>query len=122
MEKLTEKEESIMQIFWEIKKGFVKDVIAKIEGKKPPYNTVSSIVRILAKKKYIGHKQYGNTYEYFPIIKKKDYGKSMFKSMFQNYFDGSYKKIASFIAKENKLSKNETEELLKIINESENKS
>ena len=40
MEPLTKREEEIMQIFWDLKKGFVKDVIAKLPGK-PPYNTIS---------------------------------------------------------------------------------
>lgn len=115
MEKLTQKEEEIMQILWKIQKGFVKDVINELEGEKPPYNTVSSLVRILVKKEYVGFTQYGNTYEYYPIVEKKDYRKSIFTRMLQNYFDGSYKNVASFMAKEGEIGKSDIDELLKII-------
>jgi len=121
METLTKKEEEVMQILWEIEKGFVKDIIKEMQGEKPPYNTVSSIVRILAKKGFVDFNQYGNTYEYFPIIEKKDYRKKIFGSMLNNYFDSSYKKIVSFLAQEKDLDEEQAAEILKIIEESENK-
>ena len=80
MDALTKREEEIMQVFWDINKGFVKDIIAKLSGN-PPYNTISSIVRILEKKGYLKYKQYGNTYEYSAKISKKRYRKQIFKSM-----------------------------------------
>ncbi len=90
MESLTKREEEIMQIFWKIKKGFVKDVIAELPDN-PPYNTVSSVVRILAKKGFLKYKQYGNTYEYSPKISKQKYRKHIFKNVMSDYFDNSYK-------------------------------
>jgi len=118
MEDLTKKEEEVMQKLWSLKKAFVKDIVAEFSGKKPPYNTISSVVRILVKKGFVDFKQYGNTYEYFPKVTKKSYRKSMFKSMMANYFDGSMEKVVSFMAKENKIDEAETEELLKIIENS----
>ena len=119
METLTKREEEIMQIIWKVKKGFVKDFIEKIKGEKPPYNTVSSIVRILVKKGFVDYKQYGNTYEYFPKISKKKYRKYMFKQVFSNYFDGSYEKVVSYMAKDKNLGKEEVESILKIIEDSD---
>ncbi len=121
MEDLTKREEEVMQLLWALKKAFVKDIIAEFSGKKPPYNTISSVVRILVKKGFVGFKQYGNTYEYFPKITKKSYRKAMFKNLMSDYFDGSMQKVVSFMAKENKIDKAETEELLKIIEKSEKK-
>ena len=66
MEELTKAEERIMQLFWKLKKAFVKDVIEQIsDDPKPPYNTISSVVRILVTKGYLNYKAYGKTYEYF---------------------------------------------------------
>ncbi len=121
METLTKKEENVMQILWNLKKGFVKDIIEEMTGDKPPYNTVSSIVRILVKKDFVGFKQYGNTYEYFSKISKSKYRKYVFKKMMLNYFDGSYQKVVSFMAKENNLEEKDIDEMLKIIEESEKK-
>ena len=118
MEALTKREEEIMQIFWEIKKGFVKDVIEKLSDK-APYNTISSVVRILEKKGFLKYKQYGNTYEYSAKISKKKYRKQIFKSFMTNYFDNSYQKVVSYMIKENKLEEKDIEAMMKMIEENE---
>jgi len=118
MESLTKREEEIMQIFWEIKKGFVKDIIAKLPDN-PPYNTISSVVRILEKKGFLKYKQYGNTYEYSAKISKKRYRNQVFKSVMADYFDNSYQKIVSYMVKENKLDEKDIEEMMKLINKNE---
>lgn len=118
MEELTKREEEIMQIFWDIKKGFVKDVISKLPDN-PPYNTISSVVRILEKKGFVKYKQYGNTYEYSAKISKKKYKKQLMKAVMADYFDNSYKKMVSFMVKENKLDEKDIEEMMKLIDKNE---
>ncbi len=120
MERLTKREEEIMHIFWKIKKGFVKDIISELPDN-PPYNTISSIVRILEKKGYLKYKQYGNTYEYSPKISKRRYTKKVFKNFLTNYFDNSYKNVVSFMVKENKLNEKDIEEMMEIIEQNKNK-
>ena len=115
MEKLTVKEEEIMQILWEIERGLVNDVIARFPDPKPPYTTVSSVVRRLEKKGFVGYKAYGKTHEYFPLITKKDYRKRTFRHLLQNYFDNSVESIVSFIVKEENLSKDDINDLNKLI-------
>ena len=114
---LTRAEEEVMQILWEIEKGMVHDVLAKFPEPKPAYNTVSTIIRILEQKGYAGHKAYGRTHEYFPVISKTAYTKSSFKGFMTNYFGNSYKSLASFFASEGKLSIRELEEIQKTIDE-----
>lgn len=118
MEELTKAEERIMQVFWKLQKAFVKDVIEELdEEPKPPYNTISSIVRILEKKGYLSFKAYGKTYEYFPAVDKETYGKQSFQKFFSNYFDNSATNLLSFMVKEEKLSVADLEEIKKIINQ-----
>ena len=113
---LTKAEEQVMQVLWELKKGFVKDVIDKLPGKsKPAYNTVSTIIRILEKKGFIGHTDYGKTYEYYPLISKPEYTKHFMGSFMKNYFSNSYKHLVSFFTNENNLSLAELEELKKLM-------
>ncbi len=116
METLTKKEEAIMQILWKLKRGVVHDIIDKLPEPKPPYNTISSIVRILESKGFVGYKAYGRTHEYFPVISKADYRKFTFKRMISNYFDGSYEQVVSFIIseEENKISEQDAKELQKL--------
>lgn len=116
MEELTKAEERIMQVIWKLQKAFVKDIIDELdEEPKPPYNTISSIVRLLDKKGYISYKAYGKTYEYFPTITKEDYTKTTFSKMFSGYFDSSPASLLSFMVKEEKLSAADIAELRALI-------
>ena len=114
---LTRAEEEVMQILWEIEKGMVHDLLEKFPDPKPAYNTVSTIIRILEQKGFVGHKAYGRTHEYFPVISKTAYTKSSFRGFMTNYFGNSYKSLASFFATEGKLSMRELEEIQKTIDE-----
>ncbi|MBN1180683.1 MAG: BlaI/MecI/CopY family transcriptional regulator [Bacteroidales bacterium] len=122
MKKLTNAEEDVMQILWDIGKGFVKDVIDKMPDPKPPYNTVSTVIRILEKKDFISHTQYGNTYEYYPVVSREDYAKVHFNGFLSNYFNNSFPKMAAFFARENNLSMKELEEIIRLTEEELKKS
>jgi predicted transcriptional regulator len=115
MKQLTKAEEQVMQILWEIKKGFVKDILEKMPNPKPAYNTVSTIVRILEKKEFVGYTAYGKTHEYYPLVEKNAYRSFYLKSMLSTYFGGSFERLVSFFAKDNDLDIHEMEELLKNV-------
>lgn len=115
MEELTKKEEEIMLIFWQLEKAFVKEVIGELGEPKPPYNTISSIVRILDRKGYLGFTKYGNTYQYFPKISKEEYRKKFMKKVMKGYFDNSPASLLSFMVNEEKLNEEEVAALKKII-------
>lgn len=104
-----------MQILWRVKKGFVKDIIEQLPQPKPPYNTISSVVRILEQKGLVGHKAYGKTHEYYPLVSKTAYKQFAFKKMMMNYFDNSLEEVVSFIVKEERLTEGDKKEILKII-------
>ncbi len=84
---------------------------------KPAYNTVSTIVRILEKKGFVGYKAYGNTHEYFPLIDKSEYTKKFLNYVVKDYFSNSYKQLVSFFADKENLSIEEMEEIRKMIDE-----
>ena len=119
MKKLTRKEEEVMKILWKLEKAFVKDIVDQYDEPKPHYNTVSSLVRLLQDKGIIGFTQYGNTYEYFPLMTKEEYRKTFMKQVVSDYFDNSYKSAVAFFVKEKGLSPTELEELIKLIKEQE---
>jgi predicted transcriptional regulator len=115
MQKLTNKEEEIMQILWKLNKAFVKDVMSEIIEDQPHYNTLSTIIRNLEEKGFVSHNAYGNTHQYFPIIKMEDYRKRFMNSAIETYFNSSYKNMVSFFAKEEKISAEELREILAMI-------
>lgn len=112
MKELTKAEDQIMQLLWELEKAFVKDIIEKIPEPKPAYNTVSTIIRILEKKGFVGHNAYGKTHEYFPLISRKDYTQTYMRNFMRNYFSGSFQEMVSFFAKEDKMSLSDLDELM----------
>lgn len=91
MKELTKAEEQVMQILWQIKRGFVRDILEKMPEPRPAYNTVSTIVRILEKKGFVSYKTYGNTHEYYPLIEKKDYSNFFLKNFIGGYFGGHFR-------------------------------
>ena len=115
MQKLTNKEEEIMQILWKLKKAFVKDVLSEITEEKPHYNTLSTIIRNLEDKGFVSHDAFGNTHQYFPIVKMEDYRKRFMNTAIDTYFDSSYKNMVSFFAKEEKITAKELREILEMI-------
>ena len=112
MKELTKAEEEIMQVLWDLDAAFVKDIISKLPEPKPAYNTVSTIVRILEQKGFVGHEAHGKSHQYHPLITKEAYTRSFMKGFVKRYFSGSYQQMVSFFTKEDNLSLAELEELL----------
>lgn len=115
MEKLTNKEEEVMQILWQLQKGFVNDILEKMPEPKPHYNTLSTIVRLLEDKGFVNHKSYGKSHQYFPVISLESYRNTFVKDSIKKYFGNSISNMVNFFVKDDKLSDNEIKELLEII-------
>jgi len=120
MDKLTNKEEEILQALWKLKKAFVKEIVAVLPEPKPHYNTISTIIRNMEDKGYVDYVAFGKTHQYFPSISKEEYRKKYMSKTITNYFENSYKDAVSFFAKEEKISVNELKEIINLI-ESKNK-
>jgi predicted transcriptional regulator len=115
MQKLAKREEQIMQACWHLGKAFIKEIIAELPDPKPHYNSVATMVRILEDKGFLGHESFGNTFRYYPIVSKEDYQKHAFGDIVKQYFNNSYPSMLAYFAKEQKLSKDELDEILEII-------
>jgi len=115
MEKLTKKEEEVMQILWKLKKAFVKDIVAEYPDQKPHYNTISSLIRVLQEKEVVGYTAYGNTYQYFPLLKKEAYRKIYMKEIVSEYFDNSFSTAIAAFVEDEQLDEKEIKELIKLI-------
>lgn len=111
MKELTKAEEQLMQILWKLKKAFINDILDELPEPRPAYNTVSTIVRILEKKGFVDHNAYGKSYEYYPLVSKKEYTKSYFGHFMKNYFGNSYREMVSFFTSDSNLNIAELEEL-----------
>ncbi|MBL4604962.1 MAG: BlaI/MecI/CopY family transcriptional regulator [Flavobacteriaceae bacterium] len=109
---LTKAEEKAMKILWSIKKGLIRDVVKEYKDPKPAYTTVATIIKILEKKGFVGRKPIANSYEYYPLIEKKEYTNGFVKSFVKNYFSNSFKNMVSEFSNHEDLSTEEMEELI----------
>lgn len=115
MKHLTNREEEIMDIFWQKESLFVKDIIDELPEPKPHYNTISTIVRGLEDKEFVGHEQFGNTYRYFAIISREEFSKNTIKNLVSKYFDKSYSSVVSMFVEEENISVEEIKALIREV-------
>jgi predicted transcriptional regulator len=113
--KLAKREEQIMQVFWDLKKAFIRDVIPLLPDPKPHYNSVATMVKILEEKGFLNHETAGNMHCYFPVIGREDYQKFALKDIVSQYFDNSYPRMLAFFAKEQNLTDKELNEIVNLI-------
>ena len=115
MERLTHPEEAIMLKIWQLKECAIKDVVDQLEEPKPPYTTVASIFLNLEKKGYLEKKRFGNVKVFKPKISEAAYKRYFLSGVVQSYFENSYKELVTFFAKEQKITTEELEEIIRII-------
>lgn len=115
MQKLTNREEELMRIFWERGPMFVKDMLALFDDPKPHFNTISTMVRGLESKGFVDHESFGPTYRYFPVISEEEYSKGVLGNVVTRYFKNSYSQVVSALIEEEKISVDELEELIRKV-------
>ena len=117
MTTLTKAEEQIMQILWEKKEGFVKELLQQFPDPKPAYNTVSTIIRILEKKGFVDHRSYGKSHQYYPLVTREEYRTERFSYLMKDYFNNSIKQVLSHFGKGESMNLNEADEIIQLMEE-----
>jgi predicted transcriptional regulator len=112
MKKITAKEEEIMNFFWSSGELFVRQLLEFYPEPRPHYNTVSTMVRALEEKGYLGYHSFGNTYQYYPTISKEEYGQKNLRGMVKQHFGNSFRRVVSSFIEQEDLSIEELKELI----------
>ena len=115
MERLTNQEEEAMQVIWQLRGGFIKEILDQLPEPKPPYTTLASTVKKLEQKGYLQSEKLGNSYRFLPLIKAEDYRKNVINKLVTQYFKNSYKELVSFFAKEEEINAEELKEIIQMI-------
>ena len=115
VKQLTKAEEQVMQVLWKLGKGFLKDIIDSTPEPKPHSNTVATILKILIEKGFVDYEVQGRNNLYRSKISKTEYGKKTINQVVKGYFEGSPAKLVSQFVSDNKLSRQELEDLLQQI-------
>ncbi len=113
--KLAKSEEILMEIIWKEGKVFMKDILDDYPEPKPASTTIATLLKRMQQKGFVAYKQFGNSRQYYSLVKKNDYFSKHVKGIIKNYFGNSNLQFASFFTTTGNLSSQELEELKKII-------
>lgn len=115
MKRLTDKEQEVMQCFWDNGAMFVRDILELYPEPKPHYNTISTVIRVLEEKGFVAHKTYGNTHQYFAVVSQEEYKGKALKNVVSQFFDNSYTNVVSTLIEEERLSIDELKKMIETI-------
>lgn len=115
MKRLTKKEEEIMNLFWQHGGLFVKELRAFFPEPRPHINTLSTQVRLLEMEGFLGHKEFGSSYQYFPAVSREIYRRETLDNVVERYFDKSYLRAVSSLVRDEKISLSELKGLIEEI-------
>lgn len=120
MEKLTAKEEEVLGLFWRKGSLYVREIVELYENPKPHFNTISTIVRSLEEKGYVGHTPKGKSYQYHAIVAEEDMGKKSLSSIVGRYFRNSYLRVVSSLVEDGNIPVDDLRKLLDEVEKSHN--
>ncbi|WP_456442032.1 BlaI/MecI/CopY family transcriptional regulator [Psychroserpens sp.] len=115
IKQLNKTELQIMKYLWNLKEGFMKDIVEQFPEPRPAYTTISTLLKRMCDKNYIGFERLGRDKQYHPILKKNDYFSTQVNGMITHFFNDSKSQFASFFTKNADLSMQELEELQELL-------
>lgn len=101
-----------MNFFWLHGPLFVKEIQDFYPDPKPHFNTISTMVRILEEKGFVGHESLGKSYRYHALVSREDFSKSTLKGVIKKYFESSYLEAVSSLVREEEISIEQLRELI----------
>lgn len=120
MRPLTKAEEQVMQVLWKLGKSFLREIVDAMPTPRPHQNTVATLLKILTEKKFIEVEVLGRQHRYSPLVSKQEYSGKSIRQLAKNYFEGSFSNVVSYLVKENNITVEELESLLKQIKKQQN--
>jgi BlaI family transcriptional regulator, penicillinase repressor len=112
---LTNAEEQVMKLLWKLDKAFIRDLLNEFPDPKPASTTVLTLLKRMIDKGFVSYKQFGNSREYYPLIRKADYFSDHINGLIKDFFNNSTTQFASFFTNETEMSAEELKELREIV-------
>lgn len=112
---LTTAEEQIMKLLWRLERAFIRDLLNEFPDPKPASTTVLTLLKRMIDKGFVSYKLFGNSREYYPLIKKSDYFSDHFNGLIKDFFNNSTAQFASFFTNETNMSQDELKELRDLV-------
>ena len=107
-----------MKVIWRLGSATVRDVYAALQETRPvAYTTVMTMMNILVTKGYLKKDSADRAYTYRPVRQERVVMASMVREFVNRVFDGASRPLLVHLVKEGRLTKEEREELLRLIDE-----
>ena len=117
MKALSEREQEVMNVIWEVRNCCVEDVLQHLTEPKPAYTTVQTFMRILEQKEFLAHRREGKKHIFYPLVEKAEYTRWSLKHMKDNLFGGSAKSLLNTFIRDNELSGSDISDLMELLSE-----
>ena len=111
-QKLTCKEEEVMNVIWKKGEVFIRDIVAEMPAPKPNYNTVATQVKFLEEKGFVSRKPMANSFQYRPLVSEREYRGITVGDVVSRYYDNSYASMVCQFVEEEKMGLDELKELI----------
>ncbi len=111
---LSNAEEQVMKYIWKLERAYMKNILDEFPEPKPATTTVSTLLKRMTVKGFVGFEQHGSNRLYYPLVNKGDYFSAHIKSLINDFFNNSTTQFASFFTSE--ISETELNELRDLVN------
>jgi BlaI family penicillinase repressor len=108
----------IMQVLWSRQRATAREITDAINASVEAiaHSTVQTMLRVLEEKKAVSHEMEGRTFFFFPLVDEADFKQSATRELLDRVFGGSVSELVAHLLKTENVSRNEIDELRKLIN------
>ena len=115
MKALSEREQEVMNVIWEVRNCCVEDVLQRLPEPKPAYNTIQTFMKILEEKGFLAHKRDGKKHIFYPLVEKPEYNRWILKHMKDSLFGGSAKSLLNTFIRDSDLTESDITDLMSLL-------
>lgn len=116
---LTKSELHLMNILWDKEQATVNELLELLPEPRPAYNTVLTVMRVLAQKGIVQATACGKAHIYSPLMTREEYTRGFMEETRNTLFKGSFSAFVSFFAEHEKLAADEIERIIAILRRSQ---
>lgn len=118
----TKTELEILSVIWERETATVREVHAVLDAKKPTgYTTVLKLLQLMDEKNLVERDKTNRAHVYRAVVKQNDTGRQMLRDVLEKVFGGSALKLVQQVLENETTSKEELQEIRRMIQEAEKK-
>lgn len=106
----------IMQVLWDKGRATARDITDAINEQEPiAHSTVQTLLRGLEEKGAAAHDEEGRTFVFFPLVKEDKFKDTATRDLVERVFGGSVGAVVAHLLKNEKVSREEIDEIRKLI-------